>query len=89
MHHVWDHFSPFAEATQWLLTMLAGGLEGRGQWEIISSRRGLTLKLNGLKVCSGKDCRELKAEFDRVWAAAGRKPVDVEVPESVRVEASA
>jgi hypothetical protein len=68
--HPWDHFSPFAEATGWLLELLARGLDGRGEWTVRACKRGLTLRHNGLLVCTGRNCTELKRAYE---AARGER----------------
>jgi hypothetical protein len=65
----WDHFPPYSKTKQWLLALLARALDGRGEWAVCASERGLILKHNGLEVCSGHNCHELKANYE---AARGK-----------------
>lgn len=73
------HFSPFGNGTWWLLSMLAGSIEGHGRVSISASKRGLSLSVaGGLLRVHGRNVDELKlayeAEYARILALAKGKP---------------
>jgi hypothetical protein len=65
MSSTMKHFSPFANSTWMVLSFLASGLEGDGSFCLCASKRGLSLKVAGVKVAHGTDAHALCADFGR------------------------
>lgn len=63
-----DHFSPFADSTWKVLGFLACALDGKGGITMHASRRGLSLKMSGVTIASGKTARALCEDYDRFIA---------------------